>query len=161
MSDDDAYRNSQYKVGIVRKNDPKKGRSKVEFADEDGVQTTWVRWNSPFTGKSKFFNEPDMGSQVNVLLDKHGEDGVILGASYNDDDEPPTQNGKLMKMLLEGGLDFQYDKASGALTLKLPAGLTVEAGSITLKSGTLTHNDKNVGSDHTHMTPAGPSDPPS
>ena len=53
-------------------------------------------------GGSKIFNQPDMGSQVNVLLDRHGEDGVILGARYSKADQPPTTNGKLLKALLEG-----------------------------------------------------------
>lgn len=159
---DESYRSAQFKRAIVRENDPKTGRSRVEMIDEDGTQSHWLAWNMPAAGGSKFFNAPDIGSQVNVLLDRHGEDGVILGARYSKSDTTPTQNGKLIKALLEGGLDFEYDKAEGTLILKLPAGLTIEASAITLKSaGELTHNDKNIGSTHGHVTaPPGPPGPP-
>lgn len=152
----DAYRSAQFKRGIVRENDPKKGRSRVEFPDEDGVTSFWLSWNMGAAGGSKLFNQPDVGSMVNTLVDRHGEDGVILGASYNDKDAPPTQNGKLLKALLEGGLDFEYDKGAGTLTLKLPAGLTIEAGSVSIKGpvaiegASLMHNGKNVGDTHVH-----------
>ncbi|QLP96148.1 MAG: phage baseplate assembly protein V [Rhodoblastus sp.] len=152
----EAYRSAQFKVGKVVRNEPEKGRSRVTFEDEDGVESFWLRWNMGASGKSKIFNAPDEGSMVNCLVDRHGEDGCILGASYNDEDKTPTANGKLMKALLEGGLDFEYDKAAGSLTLKLPAGLTIEAGSVSIKGpvaiegASLTHNAKNVGATHVH-----------
>ena len=157
MSDRDAYRSAQFKRGEVIENDPKTGRSRVRFDDEDGVSSFWLAWNMPAAGGSKIFNQPDIGSQVNALVDRHGEDGVILGARYSDKDKPPTQNGKLLKALLEGGMDLEYDKSAGSLTLKLPAGLTIEAGSVSLKGpvavegASLTHNGRNVGHDHRHV----------
>lgn len=157
MSDGEAYRSAQFKRGEVIENDPKTGRSRVRFEDEDGVSSFWLAWNMPAAGGSKIFNQPDLGSQVNALVDRHGEDGVILGARYSDKDKPPTDNGRLVKALLEGGFDFEYDKGSGVLTLKLSAGLTIEAGSVSIKGpvaiegAALTHNQKNVGSDHKHV----------
>lgn len=161
----EAYRSAQFKVGTIVKNEPAKGRSRVTFEDEDGVESFWLRWNMGASGKSKMFNQPDEGSMVNCLVDRHGEDGCILGASYNDQDRTPTANGKLVKALLEGGLDFEYDKGAGTLTLRLPAGLTIEAGSVSIKGpvaiegASLTHNGKNVGDTHVHVdvTP-GPAD---
>lgn len=165
----DAYRSAQFKVGIVKENDPKKGRSRVQFPDEDGAQSHWLRWNVGAAGGSKLFNQPDLESEVNCLVDRHGIDGAILGASYNAQDQPPTQNGRLLKALLEGGLDFEYDKAAGTLTLKVPAGISIDAaagvsikgplktegavemqGAVTITGAALRHNGKNVGSDHIH-----------
>ncbi|MBK9083232.1 MAG: phage baseplate assembly protein V [Rhizobiales bacterium] len=152
----EAYRSAQFKRGVVVENDPKKGLSRVRFEDEDDVSSYWLAWNMPAAGGSKVYNAPDLGSQVNALVDRHGEDGVILGARYSEADAPPTQNGKLMKALMEGGLDFEYDKASGSLTLKLPAGLTIEAGSVSIKGpvavtgASMTHNGANVGETHRH-----------
>lgn len=160
----EAYKSAQFKRGTIKENDAKTGRSRVEFADEDGVVSHWLAWNMPAAGGgSKIFNQPDIGSQVNCLVDRHADDGIIMGARYSKQDAPPTQNGKLLKMLLEGGLDFEYDKAAGTLVLKLPAGLTIEAGSVTIKGAvaitgaSLIHNGKNVGSTHTHVSaPSGP-----
>ncbi len=125
---DDGYRSAQFKRGIVRENDPRTGRSKIEVVDEDGTQSFWLAWNMPAAGASKVFNQPDLGSQVNVLLDRHGEDGVILGARYSQEDKPPTENGQILKALLEGGFNLEYDKGAGTLTLNVPNGTTISAG---------------------------------
>lgn len=125
--------NSPYKNGIIRENDPKRGRSKVEFVDEDGTQSYWLRWNMPVAGKSKFYNQPDIGSQVNCILDHHGEDGVIIGASFSAGDAPPTQKGTEMKADLEGGLDYLYDKANGALFLRTKGPMTLQCGTSTIE----------------------------
>lgn len=158
----DAYRSAQFKRGEIVENDFAKGQSRVRFEDEDGVNSYWLAWNMPAAGGSKIYNAPDVGSQVNALVDRHGEDGVILGARYSEKDKTPTSNGKLLKALLEGGMDFEYDKAKGALTLKLPAGLTIEAASVSIKGDvkvdgpvavtgeSLTHNAHNIGDTHRH-----------
>lgn len=152
---DQAYRSAQFKRGTVKENDPKTGRSRVEIKDEDGTSSYWLSWNMAAAGGSKVYNQPDLESQVHCLLDRHGEDGVILGARYSEKDAPPTQNGKLLKALLEGGLDFEYDKGAGSLTLKLPAGIVIEASTVTIKAdiattGTLTNNGHDVSSTHKH-----------
>jgi phage baseplate assembly protein V len=148
--------NSPFVRGEVIENDAVHARSRVKFPAEDGVRTFWLSWNAPAAGGSKIYNAPDLGSQVHCLVDWRGEDGCIIGASYSKSDAPPTTNGKLLKAMLEGGLDFEYDKASGSLTLKLPAGLNIEAGSVKIKGPTeiegasLKHNGKSIGSTHTH-----------
>lgn len=162
----EAYKSAQIKRGIVKENDPKTGRSRVEFVDEDETVSHWLAWNMPAAGGTKIFNAPDIGSQVNCALDRHGEDGLILGARFSSKDATPTQNEKLIKMMFEGGADFEFDKASGALvfkltTIRIEGDLTVE-GNVTINGASLTHNGKNVGSDHTHISaPSGPPGPPS
>jgi phage baseplate assembly protein V len=160
----EGYKSAQIKRGIVKENDPKTGRSRVEFVDEDESVSHWLAWNMPAAGGTKIFHAPDIGSQVNCALDRHGEDGLILGARYSTEDTPPTQNDKLIKMLLEGGADFGYDKASGTLIFKLTS-IRIEANLTVIgdidTTGTLTNNGKNVGSTHTHVSaPSGPPGPP-
>lgn len=159
--------NASYKRGIVLLNDPANGRSRVKIEDEDGVRTFWLAWNMPSAGKSKIFNAPDIGSQVNCLLDRNGEDGCILGARYSKADTTPTSDGNLMKALLEGGLDFSYNKGSGALALKAPGGLTLEAPTVTVKGNTdftdgyVKSNGVRIDDTHGHVTaPPGPPGPP-
>lgn len=151
----EAYRSAQFKRGVVKENDPKSGRSRVEFQDEDGVQSFWLSWNMGAAGGSKMFNQPDLGSQVHCLIDRHGEDGCILGARYSAEDAPPTQNGQHMKAVMEGGLDFTYDKGAGSLVLKLPGGIVIEAATLTIKAdiateGKLTNNGHDISSTHKH-----------
>lgn len=146
---------SPYKRGIVLLNDPAKARSRVKIEDEDGVRSFWLAWNMGGAGASKIYNAPDIGSQVNCLVDWRGEDGCILGARYSDKDKPPTSDGKLMKSLLEGGGDFTYNKGNGSLVLKLPGGLTIEGPEIKVKgnidvTGSMKANGKPVDETHRH-----------
>jgi len=159
--------NSPYKPGIVLLNDYARGRSRVTFEDEDGTRSYWLRWNSPFTGKSKFYNAPDIGSQVNCMVDWQGEDGCIVGASYSEKDATPTSDGGLMKAMLEGGLDFSYNKSGGGLTIKTPGVLTLEAsniitkGNVDLNNGYVKNDGVSIDKTHGHVTaPPGPSGPP-
>lgn len=156
---------SPFKRGVVLLNDPAKARSRVKIEDEDGVRTFWLAWNMPAAGNSKIYNAPDIGSQVNCLVDWRGEDGCILGARYSDKDTTPTGDGTLLKALLQGGLDFSYSKSSGALTLKAPGGLNFEAPNVTVKgnvdfsSGHVKSNGKRIDDTHTHggIVPGGAS----
>lgn len=109
--------NSAYKRGIVLENDDANARSRVRFADEDDTVSRWLYWNMPAAGTSKVYMGPDVGSQVNCVVDHNGEDGCILGACYSKADPTPTSNGKLVKAKMEGGLDVEYDRASGTFNL--------------------------------------------
>lgn len=125
--------NSGYKRGIIRENDPENGRSKVEFIDEDGTTSRWLHWNMPAAGATKVYNQPDIGSQVNCILDHHGEDGTIIGAIYSKADRPPTSNGKLAKMAFEGGVTFEVDKATGSMKVTMPGLLLFDIGGTLFK----------------------------
>jgi len=120
--------NKTFKRGIVRENDAKNARSRVEFVDEDGTVSRWLDWNMPAAGASKFYAAPDVGSQVHCVLDHHGEDGTIIGARYSKEDRPPASNDKHMKGLWEGGLDLEYDKTTGAVTINSPKSITFICG---------------------------------
>jgi phage baseplate assembly protein V len=146
---------AEFKRGIVRENDGAKARSRVEIVDEDGAQSYWLAWNTS-AGASNVYEAPDIGSQVNVLMDGQGEDGVILGSRYSDVDQPPTTDPRQTKIALEGGLTLTWDRASRTLAIAMPQGLNLQVGTLTItgnvaiSGGTLTHNGKDVGATHKH-----------
>ncbi len=53
---------------------------------------------------------PDIGEQVVCLMDQNIEEGVILGAIYSGLDEVPVISKDKIKIKLEDGSDFEYDK---------------------------------------------------
>lgn len=57
---------------------------------------------------------PDVGEQVEVLLDANGEDGVILGAVYSDVDKPPFSDKNIRE---PGLLMVQSTATTGRRTL--------------------------------------------
>lgn len=157
-----------YRRGIVSELDPATGRARVEFQDRDGVASWWLNVNQPAASASKVYAMPDLGAQVNCLVDKNAEEGCILGALYSDEDRPPITDPRHQHGALEGGLVFDYDRDTGALTISMPADMAVTAvniqitgnvsikgdltvdGSVTAKGGNLTHEGVNVGKDHRH-----------
>jgi phage baseplate assembly protein gpV len=74
---------------------------------------------------------------VVCLADEHCEDGVILGAIYNDDDpiDPAAADDKF-RMLFEDGTYFEYDKTTHQMTVSLNSSdgkLLLQKGTDTLK----------------------------
>lgn len=116
-----------YRQGIVTENDDAKCRSRVEFQDKDGVQSFWLAINQPAASGSKHYAMPDVGALVNCLVDASGTEGTILGAVYNDKDAPPITDGTHVHLALEGGGVVDYDRGTGALTITMPGGITLNA----------------------------------
>lgn len=170
----DSGQNSPYRRGTVIERDPAKGRVRVRFDDEQGDESGWIHVCQPGTGANKFYRMPDEASQVVCLMDWDGEDGAVLGAIWSDKDGTPTGDGETMYMAFASGLSVSVNQASGDIAVKgakavsvVATSVTLEAASITLKGpvaiegDSLTHNGKNVGYTHGHVTaPPGPPGPP-
>jgi len=114
----DSGKNSPFKRGLVEKVDPAKARAKVKFADEDGNISFWLNINGSGSGKNKSYNMPDIGSQVNCLIDWDGEDGTVLGSPFSEADKPPTSNGDTVHLKSESGTDIIFNKKTGDIDIK-------------------------------------------
>lgn len=124
-----------YRRGIVQEVDGTKGLARVEFRDRDQVVSWWLNVNqaSASAGKSRVYSMPDVGAQVNCLVDEKGEEGTILGAFYSDEDRPPVEDANHVHAALEGGLVLDYDRGSGKLTISAPGGIVLNTGSSTVE----------------------------
>ncbi|WP_159195555.1 phage baseplate assembly protein V, partial [Escherichia coli] len=60
---------------------------------------------------------PDMGEQVEVLLDNNGEDGVVLGAVYSTVDTAPVASRDKRYVQFSDGAAFEYDRSTHQLTI--------------------------------------------
>lgn len=92
---------------------------------------------------------PDVGEQVEVLLDANGEDGVILGAVYSDVDKPPFSDKNVRGTKYADGAEFSYNRATHTLTVKggiervvieVAVGITLKGKTIDLTADTTTVN---------------------
>lgn len=165
---DEYSQNAGVRRGVVVDRDPKKMRVKVQFQDEDEVVTQWIDVVSKSSTGVSAFQMPGKDDEVWVAMDAKGEGGCLIGSRYNSKDAPPAESNDKVKITWSGGF-FELDTASGAATLKCAGAVSVEAGGdvtikaadIVLESGTLTHNGKNIGFDHGHVSaPPGPPGPP-
>ena len=120
MTTEPTYRNEKnppFKRGVVKETDDKRARVRVEFQDEDGAVSYWLNVNQAAAAGNKSYWMPDVGAQVNCLVDWDGEDGTVLGALYSDKDAPPTDNGKTIHIRTAAGTDIVVDKESGNITI--------------------------------------------
>lgn len=170
----DSGKNSPYRRGTVIERDPARGKVKVKLHDEDGDTSFWLHVNQLGTGKNKFYRMPDVDDQVTCLMDWDGEDGVVMGAIWSEGDAPPTGDGDTLHISLASGVTIIANQATGDISIAGAKSVSVQATAITLEAAditfkgnvaiegaSLTHNGKNVGDTHGHVTaPPGPPGPP-
>lgn len=119
-------------TGLVTAQDVANGRVRVRLPDHDNLETWWLRVVCRWSQDNKEFWIPDVGEQVEVILDERAEDGVVLGASYSSTDATPGEvSADKHHTTYKDGAIVEYDRASHAAVLRLPAGstLTVQLGS--------------------------------
>lgn len=169
MRNGDEYgQNTQIRRGVVVDRDPKKMKVKIRFEDEDDVVTQWIDAVSRSATGVSAFQMPGKDDEVWCAMDAKGEAGCLIGSRYNSKDPPPADSNDVLTVKWAGGF-FSVNTASGAVELKTSGSAKVEAGSdmvlkaanIALESATLTHNGKNIGFDHGHVSaPPGAPGPP-
>jgi phage baseplate assembly protein gpV len=120
-------------------------RVRVKFPDRGNLESYWLRVLSPNTQNNKDFWMPDVGEQVECLLDEKFRNGLVLGASYSSVDVPPAgvtldkrrtqfkdnaaygydRAGHVLDHLAQDGAILKYDATAHALTFTLPNGATM------------------------------------
>ncbi|WP_145530687.1 phage baseplate assembly protein V [Yersinia alsatica] len=105
-------------VGTVSAVDADKVQARVRLPECDNLRTNWLNVLQRNTQNNKDYWLPDVGEQVEVLLDANGEDGVILGAVYSDVDKPPFSDKNVRGTKFSDGAEFSYNRASHTLTIR-------------------------------------------
>ena len=128
-----------FKIGVVSAIDPASCSARVRFDDLDGLETMFLPVGQKKTLKDKSYWMPDVGEHVACMLDGNAETGVILCAIYSDADAPPVVSpDKLHIRFMDGGM-FEYDRASGAMTIITKGVVDVTAeGPVTVRAPSVT-----------------------
>lgn len=123
------------RFGKVSAIDPAKCRVRVVLADYDDLETAWLPVLVRKSLRDQDYSMPDLGEHVALLLDAHGEDGLVLGAIYSSVTLPPVQTEDKRHITFADGGSVEYDRATGDLMVIAMGRVVVEAAtSITLKS---------------------------
>ena len=121
-------------------------RARVRFPDRGNLQSWWLRVLMHNTQDTKDFWMPDLGEQVECLLDENFRNGLILGSSSPSTDTPPagmtldkrhttfkdgatTEYDRALHVLTHLAQDsalFKYDAAAHATAFALPNGATAK-----------------------------------
>lgn len=99
--------------GIVSEVDTAKGLARVNF-EEDGIVSDWLPIVQKRTKGTTEYTLPEKGEHVACLMDKHHEDGVVMGAIYNETDKPKSGlTGDDFRIDFKDGGYISYNTGSG------------------------------------------------
>jgi phage baseplate assembly protein V len=100
------------RYGNITEVDPAKGLARVHFDDVD-IISGWLPVLSPRTHSDAESDPMEEGEHVACVMDKHDENGVILGAMYSSKEKPPEGVGKdVWLRKFKDGTIFKYDRAA-------------------------------------------------
>jgi len=121
--------------GIVEEVDDAKALVKVRLPALDDMVTHWLHVLADDSLDDKDYALPDPGTQVAILLDPRGEDGVMLGALYSEADRPPVSTRDKWHRKFSDGTTIEYDRAAPKLAVDAQGDIEIDAtGNVTLKA---------------------------
>lgn len=126
-----------FRIGIVSAQNPATAQVRVTFPDRNRLESWWLGVVVPKSQNDKAYWLPDLGEQVICLMDEYDEDGAVLGALYSTVDTPPVNSADKYHWTMKDGAIFEYDRASHALVVALPANGTL---SVSASGATITIN---------------------
>ncbi|CZV10500.1 TPA: phage baseplate assembly protein V [Enterobacter hormaechei] len=104
-------------TGIICDIDEKAVRVRVTLPECDNLRSNWLPVLQRNTQENKDYWLPDIGEQVEALLDDNGEDGVVLGAVYSTVDTAPLASRDKRYVHFSDGAAFEYDRKTHQLTI--------------------------------------------
>lgn len=110
------------KFGVVSQIDPSNCRVRVQFADNEDVESYWLAVLQRKTIGDQDYHMPEVGEHVACHVDQHNEEGVVLGAIYSAADPTPVADPDKRHLLFKDGAKFEYDRAKHRLTVAMPDG---------------------------------------
>lgn len=155
------------RLGTVAEVDPVSARVRVASGE---LLTNWLPWLSTRAGQTRVWNPPTEGEQV-LMLSPGGDPstGVVLTGLFSDAHPAPSEDPGTTLFALPDDARIEYDHARHVLRLVLPGAIEIEApggttwkgaihhlgdmtreGSYTQTGGSMSHDGKNVGTDHVH-----------
>lgn len=108
-----------YRQGIITEIYPDKGTCRVKFLSDDIVSKP-LQICMQGAQDNKFHAPFAINELVACLVDENNEDGVVLGALYNDDDTPSGATGDNVRIVFKDGSVIDYDFAAHKLTIDMP-----------------------------------------
>jgi len=110
------------KFGVVTATDPATCRVRVQYKDNESIESWWLAVAQRKTLGDRDYHMPDVGEHVACLIDAHNEEGVVLGAIYSAADPAPVDDQDKRHLAFKDGATFEYDRNKHRLTVTMPDG---------------------------------------
>lgn len=104
--------------------------ARVQFSDKENMISWDLSVNQPRSGVVWL---PQIGEQVNCLMDEQLKSGTVIGSFYTKENPPPVQTSHKCHITFKDGTVIEYDPVARHLTANIGTGTaTVKASQITL-----------------------------
>lgn len=114
------------RFGNITEVDPAKGYARVTFTD-DGIVSDWLQFVVMGAIKDNFSHTFSVNEQVACLMDENSEEGVILGAIFNDKTPPNNGGDGIFRVKFDDDSVIEYDRNSHEYTLDIKGKINITA----------------------------------
>ena len=116
------------RFGNITEVDPAKGYARVTFTD-DGIVSDWLQFITLGAIKDNFSHTFSINEQVACLMDENSEEGVILGALFNDSTPPNNAGSGIFRVKFEDNSVIEYNRNTHEYTLDIKGKINITAQS--------------------------------
>lgn len=150
------------RIGNITEIDVNKGYARVTFMDDD-IVSDWLQICVMGALNNKFFHMFDVNEQVACLMDEHSDDGVILGALFNDKTPPAGGNKDVVRVQFSDDSFIEYNRSSheyninvkGKVNITSEGETTIEAQTVSVEAQSVTIESEMVDIQSTEVTMSG------
>ena len=136
-------------IGLVSSYDPQTHAAKITH-QPDGNVSGLAPHVRPAAGGANFVIGPGANNQAVVMyLNGDRESPVIVGYLHSDQDQPPNVPAGAGSWTFANG-SISHDASGNVTITSNGVSLAITSGGIAVTGGTIKHNGKDIGSDHTH-----------
>jgi phage baseplate assembly protein V len=114
------------RFGNITEVDPSKGYARVTFTD-DGIVSDWLQFVVMGAIKDNFSHTFSVNEQVACLMDENSEEGVILGAIFNDKTPPNNAGDGVFRVKFDDDSVIEYNRNSHEYTLDIKGKINITA----------------------------------
>lgn len=116
------------RFGNITEVDPVKGYARVTFTD-DGIVSDWLQFVTLGAIKDKFSHTFSINEQVACLMDENSEEGVILGALFNEKSTPNGGGEGVFRVKFEDDSVIEYNRNSNEYNVDIKGKVNINAAS--------------------------------
>jgi phage baseplate assembly protein V len=117
------------RFGNITEVDPSKGYARVTFTD-DGIVSDWLQVCVMGAISDSFSHTFTINEQVACLMDENSEEGVILGALFNDSKSPNGGGKGIFRVKFEDNSVIEYNKNTHKYTLDIKGEISIKSTSV-------------------------------
>lgn len=116
------------RFGAITEIDVNKCYARVTFMDDD-VVSDWLQICVMGAVGNKYFHMFDINEQVACLMDENSDEGVILGALFNDKTNPSGGNKDVVRVQFTDDSFIEYNRASHEYNINIKGKVNITAES--------------------------------